>query len=648
MCGISGFFNFHSDGAEQRLQWLNDAQTHRGPDDSDIWLSRPHGIGLAHRRLAIVDLSPLGRQPMTSATGRYVIVYNGEVYNFRELREELVGRGHRFKGGSDTEVMLAGFEEWGIESTIKCLNGMFAAAVFDMKTELFYLFRDRLGVKPLYYQWVAGALWFSSELTAPFAALSSREIDRDALALYFRHYYIPAPRTIYKSIKKLEPGLIAIVSRAAAEQERFDIETVYWSAQEQINRQLAMLDRGMEMEEALDLLDAGLTRSVGQRMISDVPLGAFLSGGIDSSLITAYMQKNSSQPVKTFTIGFADQTFNEAEAARQIASHLGTDHTEFYLTDQEALNVIPNLARIYGEPFADSSQIPTYLVSKLTRGKVTVALSGDGGDELFAGYRTYRSLAKVNRYESIFPKGMAVFVGRNLSNQRLQRGASAIVGEDALRRIVKGLRLFAGEREKELNFWPCDHIISPEKLVLGASPAASFLPLKRCAGNYTEQIMCDNISMYLPDDILVKVDRASMANSLEVRAPFTDDKDLFDLAWRIPFRLKDQGGEGKVVLKKLLARHLPRELFERPKQGFSVPLRHWLHGPLREWVGDSILPDRIRREGFLNPLAVQIVHERSRQNDEFAALLWAICIFQSWREHFAAPPESELYKSASC
>ncbi len=632
MCGISGFFNFYGDDAAQKLRRLNDAQTHRGPDDADMWFSQPHGIGLAHRRLAIVDLSPLGRQPMASATGRYVIVYNGEVYNFLELRDELVKFGHRFKGGSDTEVMLAGFEEWGVESTIERMNGMFAAAVFDMKTEFFYLFRDRLGVKPLYYRWVSGSLWFSSELTVPFAGMADREVDRDALALYFRHYFIPAPRSIYKGVKKLEPGVIAITNKACAEQGRFDIKTVYWSSQEQINRQLYTLDRSMRMEEALELLDAGLTRSVGQRMISDVPLGAFLSGGIDSSLITAYMQKISPRPVKTFTIGFADQRFNEAEAARQIAEYLGTDHTEFYLTDQDAQNVIPDLAGFYGEPFADSSQIPTYLVSKLTRQKVTVALSGDGGDELFAGYRTYRSLTKVNRYQSIIPRSTALFFGRSLSNPNLQRKVTAILGEDVFRRLVKAIRLCAGEREREFRNWPCDHIISPEVLVLGASPAVSFLPLKRCKGNYTEQVMCDNICMYLPDDILVKVDRASMANSLEVRAPFTDDKDLFDLAWQIPFQLKDQDGEGKVVLRELLARHLPREMFERPKQGFSVPLRHWLHGPLREWVGDILSPDRIKRDGFLDAQSVQMVQERSQESDAFSALLWAICMFQNWRD----------------
>lgn len=323
MCGISGFYNFSKIGGEQLLGHLNDALEHRGPDDAGLWLSARHRVGLAHRRLSVVDLSPLGHQPMFSTSKRYVIVYNGEVYNFRELRNDLESRGHRFKGSSDTEVVLAGFEEWGVVPTVERLNGMFVAAVFDSKEEKLHLIRDHLGVKPLYYQWHEGALYFSSELTRPFARLASRSVDRDALALYFRHLFIPAPRTIYQGIYKLMPGVVATVSLEGAKQGRFDFEAKYWCTQERINSQLASIDSTMGMEEALDELDAALTRSVSQRMIADVPLGAFLSGGIDSSLIATYMQKSSNQPVKTFTIGFAEEQFNEAKSARQIATHMG-------------------------------------------------------------------------------------------------------------------------------------------------------------------------------------------------------------------------------------------------------------------------------------------------------------------------------------
>jgi len=636
MCGINGFINLHNKNSAELLRHLNDAQRHRGPDDAGIWISPDRQTGLGHRRLAIVELSPLGRQPMQSASGRYLTVFNGEIYNFLDLKSELAAMGHRFRGGSDTEVMLAAFDEWGVTATVDRLNGMFAVAVYDQQEKCLRLFRDRLGVKPLYYQWHGGAFYFSSELTRPFSRICSRSVDRDALALYFRHYYIPAPRTIFQGIYKLQPGVIATVSLKSAEEERFDSVATYWNTQERINSRLSDLDRKMSMEEALDLLDSRLTKSISQRIIADVPLGAFLSGGIDSSLITAYMQKLSPKPVKTFTIGFAEERFNEAESARKIAAHLGTDHTEFLVTDQEARNVIPLLAGMYGEPFADSSQIPTYLVSKLTREKVTVALSGDGGDELFAGYRLYRRPSSINCFKAIIPPALALFLAKGFATQPVRRGIGRVLSEDRNRQLIKALRLCAGDREKNVPSSLDDHILEPEMLVIGASPEGSIQPLRRCSGNYTEQLMCDNLMVYLPDDILVKVDRASMANSLEVRAPFTDDWELFDAAWQIPFHLKYQNGEGKIVLKRLLARHMPRELFERPKQGFAIPLRGWLHGPLREWVGDLLANDRIVREGYLDQKMVADIRLKSINSDAFAAVLWAICMFQNWLDEFHA------------
>jgi len=635
MCGICGYFGGPAEEPENMLNRLNNALKHRGPDDDGLWLSSSKNVGLGHRRLAIIDLSPSGKQPMLSASGRFIVAFNGEIYNFRELRQELVSYGHLFKGSSDTEVMLASFEQWGVKAAVKRLNGMFAAAVFDQQENMLYVFRDRIGVKPLYYKWHNHALYFSSELTLPFSKIGDRIIDRNSLALYFRHNYIPAPHTIYQGMYKLMPGIIATVTEKSVAQARFASHEVYWSTQDRINEIASARDNSMQMEEAVDMVESALRRSIKQRMIADVPLGAFLSGGIDSSLVVAHMQELSSKRIQTFTIGFSDNVCNEAMHAKLIAQHLGTDHTELIVTEADALDVIPMLPSMYGEPFADSSQIPTYLVSKLTRNAITVALSGDGGDELFAGYRNYQRIAQVQRHLSLIPPSLYVGLARLFRFRTIQQMLCYFYGEQRYDWIFKFLRLFAREKESYIPQGLHAQLSLSERLVLGADSGTSEIPFYRCHGNITEQMMCDNLMVYHPDDILTKVDRASMAVALEVRVPFIDDFEVFDVAWKIPFHHKANQQGGKMVLKKALARHLPPTLFERPKMGFGIPLERWLIGPLKDWVHVCLDPMRIRQEGFLNPVAVEhLTSKISDENGWYAYTLWAVCMFQAWLNDF--------------
>jgi asparagine synthase (glutamine-hydrolysing) len=631
MCGISGFLGSPKADPQELLQGLNDAQRHRGPDAEGAWISSDRRVGLAHRRLSIVDLSEAGNQPMVSESGRYVITFNGEIYNFLRLRQELSALGRQFRSNSDTEVMLAAFEEWGIVKSLPRLNGMFAAAVWDERKRQGYLFRDRLGVKPLYYQWHDGALFFSSELTSPFAALSGRSICQDALALLFRHGYVPAPYSIYEDIYKLLPGVVATVSVDDAANHRFGSTHKYWDTQESINETLANRNDGMTEGEALDCLDEAMRRSIRERMISDVPLGAFLSGGIDSSLVVSYMHQVSNSQVRTFTIGFEDSSFNEARFARKVAEHLETAHTEMVVTERDALEVVPQLSEIYGEPFADSSQIPAYLVSKLTRRYVTVALSGDAGDELFAGYNKYRSILKYRRALRMAPTAMLAAASSLMAKRRVPKLVHALSGDQQVTRLLGGVRVFSTESKIQIRPAQWGPVTLPERLVKGAKAGASMQSFPACDGNAIEQAMCHDLVGYLPDDILVKVDRASMAASLEVRAPFADDFELFYIAWKIPFTLKMNGTGGKAILRKLLAKFVPPELTERPKRGFAVPLTKWVGGALREWVDDCTSPARLEREGFLRPQEVARVRRRALQGDEyFVHKLWYICQFQSW------------------
>ncbi len=630
MCGISGLFGGKIQSARQVLQECNDAQRHRGPDDEGIWISGDGQVGLAHRRLSVIDLSPTGAQPMRSASGRFVTTFNGEIYNFCELRDELEELGYRFAGTSDTEVMLAAFEQWGVEVGIQRLNGMFAAAVWDQVEGLLYLFRDRLGVKPLYYQWAEGALLFSSEITRPFAAMRARSVDRNALSAFIRYGFVPAPHTIFHGIWKLAPGTLAIATRSSCAEERFARECKYWDAVAEINQAIAKRDPALSFEEAVDLLNATLQKSVRQRMIADVPLGAFLSGGIDSSLIVSHMQAASSQPVRTFTIGSDDPASNEADFARTIAHHLHTEHTELYVSERAALDVIPDMPAMYGEPFADSSQIPTYLVSKLARGAVTVALSGDGGDELFAGYNSYQSVARRRRAASRLPSWSPHAVARSLAVPAVRDSMRTIGGERFYARLNEAVTTLAPDAPLEVRQSVASGLLA-ERLVRESNPGSSLLSFQPCAGNPIEQAQCRDTLTYLPDDVLVKVDRASMAVSLEVRAPFVDDVNLFCIAWQIPFAHKIANGSGKLVMKEALAKFLPRPIFERPKQGFSVPIFQWLRGALNSWVRDCIAPGRIVSEGYFDSAVVQRVYEKAMTgNAYYAHHLWAICIFQSW------------------
>jgi asparagine synthase (glutamine-hydrolysing) len=629
MCGIAGAFGTGQD--DGRVRQMIDALAHRGPDDQGVWCTDDESVTLGHRRLSIVDLSPSGAQPMSSGSGRYVTAFNGEIYNYKELAAELAATGWRPRGSSDTEIMLAAIDVWGMEQAIAKLNGMFAAAIYDRERARLFLFRDRLGVKPLYYQWRGGRLSFSSEMTRSFTAASDRTIDRTALALYFRYNYIPAPFTIYTDIKKATPGVLYEVTPESARRNEFSRSEPYWSALAVIDANLARPRLSGSLDESVRLVDDALAASVKDRMVADVPVGAFLSGGIDSSLVVAHMQAQSTQRVRTFTIGFDVEKHNEADHARRVAEHLGTDHTEFVVTEQDALDTIPNLPAMYGEPFADSSQIPTYLVSRLTRRSVTVALSGDGGDELFAGYRSYQSLARAQSVFSYVPRGMYVAAARVLRSPRLQQALHARVGEQRYEWVFNALRLFAQSEEGRIPRGVHARYSIPERIVLGISPGDSVLPYRRVAASVAEQMMAHDTCVYLPDDILAKVDRASMAVSLEVRAPFVDDWRLFELAWRIPFEHKISDAGGKIVLKEALARHLPRSLFERPKMGFGIPLSRWLNGPLKPWVEACTDPARIAREGLLDPAVVARIVTCADSTDDWAAYkLWAVCIFQSW------------------
>jgi asparagine synthase (glutamine-hydrolysing) len=643
MCGISGYFGKCQDQPADLLGRFNDAQSYRGPDAAGIWISSDGRAGLGHRRLSIVDLSSNGNQPMRSESGRYIITMNAEIYNFRDLRQELAGMGCRFRSTSDTEVMLAAFERWGVADALQRFNGMFAAAVWDKLERKGYLFRDRLGVKPLYYQWHDETLFFSSELTAPFARLSNRPISRDALALLLRQGYVPAPYSIYEGIFKLLPGVVATVSLDHAANGRFTSEFKYWDTQERVNQMLECREQEMTEEGALERLDNALRRSIRDRMISDVPLGAFLSGGIDSSLIVSYMREVHTAQVRTFTIGFEDSAYSEAPFARKVAEHLEAEHTELLLTERDALEVVPSLAEMYKEPFADSSQIPTYLVSKLAREDVTVALSGDGGDELFCGYDRYRRILNYRRAARMIPAALFVAGSKVLSWPQVPQLLHAFSGDRQITRVLGASRIFSAEMRRNLRSNQWGPVTLPERLVKGATPGVSIPSFSTCTGNATEQAMSDDLLDYLPDDILTKVDRSSMAVSLEVRAPFADDYELFATAWKIPSALKTNESGGKLILRKLLARFVPPELTERPKMGFAVPLTKWLGGALRDWVDECVSPVRLEQEGYLRSSEVAKVRARALGGDEyFVHKLWSICQFQSWLSLAQTSPKSAM------
>jgi asparagine synthase (glutamine-hydrolysing) len=615
---------------------------HRGPDDEGVWQDRAAGVALAFRRLSILDLSASGHQPMMSHDGRYVIVFNGEVYNHRELRDELRRDGATFRGTSDTEVILAGAVAWGMEATVPRLWGMFALAVWDTQERRLLLARDRLGKKPLY--WATAGAWFlfGSELKALRSHPGFRaNVNREALTLYFRHGFVPSPWSIYHGVYKLAPGSLALVvpGRAPVIRRYWDLRAI---AAEALDSP-ALIDE----EAAVDELRARLRDAVARRMVADVPLGAMLSGGIDSSAVVASMQAQSSRPIRTFSIGFAERDYDEAAAARAVARHLGTDHTELYVAPAEARAVIPQLPDVFDEPLGDSSQIPTFLVSQLARRAVTVCLSGDGGDETFGGYVRYLWAERLWRRLAPWPQPVRRMAGRALA--AAPAGALERAYGLAEPLMPGGWRQrHAGEKLHKLSgvldaahaddiYWRlATHWRSSVVRMEGPVPALSAALDGRPAGGPVERMMCWDQLTYLPDDILVKVDRASMAHSLEVRAPLLDHR-LTEWAWRLPLSLKLRAGQGKWLLRRVLEQHVPKTMFDRPKSGFGIPVGEWLRGPLRAWAEALLDPARIEREGYLYAAEVQRVwqnHLRRRRNDDHR--LWIVLMFQAWRERWQA------------
>jgi asparagine synthase (glutamine-hydrolysing) len=615
---------------------------HRGPDDEGIWLDTDSGIGLAHARLAILDVSPAGRQPMESSSGRYVIVFNGEIYNHQTLRRELEqsSRAPTWRGHSDTETLLAGFEAWGVVATLKRAEGMFAIGLWDRRDRVLSLARDRIGEKPLYYGQQKGAFLFGSELRSLRAHPAFHApIDRGAITLLLRHNYIPAPYSIYEGIHKLEPGCVATVTVGS----RPPIIERFWDFREIVTRGAREPFQGSE-REAIAELERELKRAISQQMVADVPLGAFLSGGVDSSLIVALMQELGSRPVKTFTIGFHNDEFNEAPFAEQVARHIGTEHTSLYVTPEEALSVVPRLPRLFSEPFADSSQIPTFLVSQLARSEVTVSLSGDAGDELFGGYNryaladaTWRRVAAIPRpgrravssmLTALSPGRWNALVGPMQS--WLPAGmAQAQVGD----KIHKAAGVLSSRSQAELYTRLVSHWTSPADVVIGGyEPTTILTDVSRQphADGFVEQMMALDTLSYLPDDILVKVDRAAMGVSLETRVPLLDHR-VVELAWRLPLRYKLRGGVTKRPLREILYRRVPQRLIERPKRGFGIPLADWLRGPLREWAEDLLSVQRLSGDGYLNPAPIrQLWMEHLSETRNWQYHLWDILVFQEW------------------
>ncbi len=652
MCGLTGFLSLNADGrspqrsrGESRaiLERMTESLRHRGPDDGDVSLDETGRVGLGHRRLSILDLSPAGHQPMTSHCGRFVIVYNGEIYNHLDLRPPFESNGVRFRGHSDTETLLARLSEFAritgngvCEHALRPLTGMFAFAVWDTHEQSLTLVRDRLGIKPLYYGLARGsngsrALLFGSELKAfrehpDFDAT----IDRTSVQLLMQHSYVPLPRSIYSNVRKLPPGTMLTVPLDWSE-PGLPQPVTWWDARFRAEELRACGDTSKTIGDPIEHLEKLLRDAVGSRMLSDVPLGAFLSGGIDSSLVVALMQQQSSRPVKTFSIGFEEDAYNEATYAKAVAEHLGTEHTELYVTPQQARDVIPNLPTMFDEPFADSSQIPTFLVSQMAREHVTVVLSGDGGDELFGGYNRYFHL--WNRWQKLnrIPGRRAIAatlgaIGRALPSGRWR-------DRFLYRAQLAGLP-DAGTLYQHGNLhWP-----QTDPIVIGAGPADTlYWQRDRWIGHEVpiepfEQWMWLDAVTYLPDDILTKVDRASMAVSLEARVPLLDHR-IFEFSWMQPLAWKVASGEGKLPLRQILSRYVPRELFERPKMGFGVPIDAWLRGPLRDWAEALLDESRLRREGFFHPEPIRKkwAEHLSGQTD-WHYHLWDVLMFQSWQE----------------
>ncbi len=619
MCGIAGFCNWTKDSSKN-IERMKERMYHRGPDAGGTYLSEDGLVALGHRRLSIVDLSANGAQPMTSHSGRYVIAYNGEIYNYKKIADKLLKEKKvaQFRGTSDTEVLLEAFEAYGIEETIKQCKGMFAISLYDKEEKTLYLLRDRVGEKPLYYGMVNGSFVFASDVGC-IAALQGFQnpIQRKVLDLYFVHGYIPAPYSVYEDIYKLEPGTILKIKSPF---NKWEISS-YWSMRKAAQMGQQNLFTGTE-EEAADELEKLLKASIAEQMVADVPVGAFLSAGIDSSTVVALMQSLNQGKVKSFTIGMDEEGYNEAIYAKEIAKHLGTEHTELYITEKDAQAVIPKLGRMFGEPFADSSQIPTYLVSKMTKEHVTVSLSGDGGDELFCGYNSYASIHRIwNKMKSV-----PYFVRKPISGLVLH---SPLKNKPIYK--VKGKLLGA---KGPADLYICSNETEPYARQI--SLYHEECPYKH--SEYTEgflkdanhNIMLMDLLMYHPDDILVKVDRTAMAVSLETRVPMLD-KDVVEFAWRLPIDYARGDGVGKKVLRDVLYRYVPKEMMERPKKGFSIPIEKWLKEPaLREWAETLIDRKTLKQQGILDPDVVWKIWSDFIERGEWRIQIWYILMFQEW------------------
>lgn len=643
MCGISGFLNSTPSHSSDELETLAGAMAfalrHRGPDDQGVWSDADAGIAFAHRRLSIVDLSQAGHQPMISANGRFVMVYNGEVYSFAEIRADLEARGHVFRGHSDSEVILESVAAFGIEATVKRLIGMFAIALWDRQERTLTLIRDRVGIKPLYWGKIGSLFLFGSELKAlrTHPGFTAR-VDRRAVAGFMRHGYVAAPHSIYEGVHKLDPGsILTLPWRGEPQIARF------WDA-----RGIALAGMANPLKatdaELTDRLEALLVDSVGRRMIADVPLGAFLSGGIDSSIVVALMQAVSPRKVKTFTIGFDTPGFDEAPHAAAVANHLGTDHTELRVTAQQALAVVPRLSEWYDEPFADSSQIPTFLVSEMTRRYVTVSLSGDGGDELFAGYYRYKLATRLWRGPSVLPQSVrdvGAAAIRSISVEQWSRWLAFLPDKvrppqvgDKMHKFAEVLN--AGDSSalyrRLVSFW------EPAELMPGVNEPRGVLWDGAVADDFPElldRMQFLDLVTYLPDDILTKVDRASMGVGLEARVPLLDHR-VIEFAWQLPRAAKIRGGVSKWLLKQVLYRHVPPKLVKRPKMGFGIPLAEWLRGPLRDWAEALLDEQSLRDGGLLDAKRVrQYWSEHLQGKRDWQHRLWLVLMLQAWRERWA-------------
>lgn len=646
MCGIFGILSSsHSQITLPYLQNMGNAIVHRGPDDQGYWIVPEKGIALGHRRLSVIDPSPAGHQPMHSSCGRYVIIFNGEIYNHRIIRKEIESTQYFaeevrvWRGQSDTEVILAAIGCWGFTATLARLVGMFALALWDEQEQALYIARDRMGEKPLYYGHMGSVFLFGSELKALRAHPAwQADIDRGALTLFLRYNYIPAPHSIYQDVYKLPPGKYLRVTREG--KVRLD---TYWSLPEVVSRVRVRPFTGSD-EEAIHTLESHLLDAICGQMVADVPLGAFLSGGIDSSTVVALMQSQSRLPVRTFSIGFHEQEYDEARHARKVAEHLGTAHTELYVTASQARDVIPRLATLYDEPFSDSSQIPTFLVSQLARQHVTVSLSGDGGDEIFGGYHRYRIAGDAWKKTARIPLPLRKALAHVITGVRPKTWSALAncihpilpgrlqhmnVGE----KLHKMARILGLDGHDAIYRQLLSHWTEPARLVHdGYEPPCPLmqLPPDIHLNSLTERMMLLDAINYLPDDILVKVDRAAMGVSLETRVPMLDHR-VIEFAWSLPLHMKIRNGEEKWILRQLLYRHVPPHLLERPKMGFGVPIGDWLRGPLRDWAEDLLAPAQMSSEGFFDPGPVQEKwqqHLRGTHNWQY--LLWDVLMFQSW------------------